>query len=550
MPLPRTNELQELLSKLSKQGGSPMIVGGAVRDWVLGHSPKDLDIEVFSITPDKLEQILSEHGEVDLVGKSFGVYKVRIGGETYDVSLPRQDSKIQNMQGHKSILVKTDHTLTPLEASLRRDFTINSLLYDPITEKLMDPHGGLDDIKRKILRHTSGAFSEDPLRSLRAVQFSARFGFSMHPTTASLCQDIYNSGELFKLSKERIREELNKFLLKGKYHTKSIDVLRQTKWLDMLPELKKLDKLEQDPQWHPEGDVLKHTFHALEALQDLKTYKNLSEKEKLIYCLGVLCHDLGKPATTYKEYRENLKREVITSPNHPAKGLKPTEQLLERLGYGPTSVRRAKLLTLYHMEHLWVNDPKAVRTLACKLSPTNPQNENPKIEESIFGLSIVVEADHGGRPPLEKGLPEKMARILEIAEKENCLFHPPKPKVKGKDLIELAIPEGKLLGKMIKSIYKRQIETSNSDQKELLKWVCKNFKKIVTESGGPTPLINGEDLKAKNLKPSKEFSEILNSCYKRQLAGELKTKEDAEKWLKYATKTASRTPCDNNVLAI
>jgi tRNA nucleotidyltransferase (CCA-adding enzyme) len=547
MTLPRERDLQHLLSTLHELGASPMIVGGAVRDWVLGYEPKDLDIEVFSIEGSKLEDVLSKHGEIDLVGKSFGIYKLRLGSQTYDISLPRKDSKIQGGQGHKSIFVETSSNLTPLEASLRRDFTINSLFYDPIKETLMDPHGGIDDIKRKLLKHTSEAFVEDPLRALRAVQFSARFNFSLHSSTAKLCQSMYNSGEYKSLSKERIREELNKFLLKGKYHTTSIEVLRDTMWLDMLPELKNLDTVEQDPQWHPEGNVLKHTFHALEALQTLKGFQNLEDKEKLVYCLGVLCHDLGKPETTYREFRQELGREVITSPNHPQKGLKPTEQLLSRLGYGPVAIRRAKLLTLYHMEHLWVRDAKGVKALAAKLSPSNPHSENPKIEESIYGLSLVVEADHSGRPPLPKGMPEKMRDILSIAQKEGCLHHPIKPSIKGKDLLDLGLPPNKAIGKILKLAYEKQISSPSHSELDLKKWISKNFRKLFVENGGPPPLITGEDLKEIKIKPDKEFSNLLNLVYKKQLDGVLKDKEET---LQYILNHLKEKKMQKNILAM
>lgn len=545
--MPRPPELQNLILSLHKIGATPLIVGGAVRDWVLGLEPKDFDVEVFSIDQEKLEQTLASHGKIDLVGKSFGVYKLAIGKLVYDISLPRKDSKVVESQGHKSIRAESNPHLTPLEASLRRDFTINSLFYDPIKESLMDPHGGIEDIKRRLLRHTSQAFSEDPLRSLRAVQFSARFGFSIDPSTARLCQELHEKGELNSLSQERIREELNKFLIKGKHHIQAIEVLRQTRWLEQFPELEKLDSVDQDPQWHPEGNVLKHTFHALEALQNIDKYKALDDNEKLIYCLGVLCHDLGKPSTTYKEYREELGREVITSPNHPRKGLKPTEQLLQRFGYGNAIIRRAKLLTLYHMDHLWVNDAKAVKLLAAKLSPFNPHSESPKIEETIAGLSIVIEADHGGRPPLEKGLPQKMVKILEIARKEGCLTQPVKTHLRGQDLIKLGLPESKILGSILKTTYKKQISGENLDKETLIKWVSKNFRRLVIDSGGPKPLITGDDLKTANLKPNKEFTEILNSAYKKQIQGGLKDKTQAENWLKsYVTKLEKA----NNNLAI
>jgi tRNA nucleotidyltransferase (CCA-adding enzyme) len=271
----------------------------------------------------------------------------------------------------------------------------------------MDPHGCLDDLKRKMLRHTSDAFSEDPLRTLRAVQFSARFNMSLHDETASMCKTMHEKGCYEDLPNERIREEIVKFLIKGQHHLTGVDTLRKTGWMEVFPEIKAIDGLSQDHQWHPEGDVLTHTAYCLQALKGIDAYKSLPDEEQLAYALGVLCHDLGKPATSSTEWKDELSRLVITSPNHPQKGLEPTRSLLTKMGFGETLIKRAQILTLYHMEHLWVKDAKGVRNLAAKLSPANPQSENPQILETIAGLAIVTEADHSGRPPLPKGQAQK-----------------------------------------------------------------------------------------------------------------------------------------------
>jgi tRNA nucleotidyltransferase (CCA-adding enzyme) len=533
MSLPRPPHLQEALKRLHTQGASPLIVGGAVRDWLLGENPKDIDVEVYGLPADRLEAVLGELGETDLVGKSFGVYKVKIEGETFDFSLPRRDSKIPGRSGHRAFDVKPDETLSPLEASLRRDFTVNSLFYDPITERLEDPHGGAEDLKSKILRHTSTpeAFVEDPLRALRAVQFSARFDMRIDPKTAKLCQDMAAAGEHLTLSTERITEEIKKFLIKGKHHRRGTETWREIGWLKHNPELAALDGLEQDPEWHPEGDALTHTMFCLEALHRIPRFQGLSDDEKCVYALGVLCHDLGKPATSKTEWRESLKREVITSHNHHVEGTGPTRSLLERWGFPEDTIRRAQLLTLYHMEHLWAKTPKDVRQLAARLSPLNPHSVPARITETIRGLAFITEADHSGRPPLTAKQPEAMQKILALAEKEGCLEGPLRAAVQGSDLLGLGLPQGKALGNILRMLYAKQIEGGIKTKEEAMTWLKKNTRKVSLENGGPPPLITGHTLEVMGIPKGKLYGEILEQSYKAQLDGKLKSPEEIPAWL-------------------
>jgi len=527
--LPIPEGLMAVLKKLHSLKGQPMVVGGAIRDWLLGAKPKDLDIEVYKVREDLLTQTLSEFGKVDLVGRSFGVIKLTIDKETYDFSLPRRDSKVSS--GHRGFEVSTDPYMSPLEASSRRDFTINSLFYDPISKKIQDPHNGVEDLKNAILKHTSTAFGEDPLRVLRAAQFSARFNLSMHPTTSKLCRQLSSSKEFLHLPTERVQEEIKKFLLKGKYHNKGFETFRESGLFEHFPELKAIDKLEQDPVWHPEGDALTHTAHCLSSLHNIEAYTNLSDQEKLVYALGTLCHDLGKPYTSYREWREALGREVITSPDHPKAGIKPARSLLQKLGFSKHISQRVELLTLYHMEHLWAKTPKDVLSLAARLSPMNPHSENPKITETIFGLSIITQADHSGRPPLEKKQPEQMLRIMEMAAKLNCLHSPQPPLITGEDILKQGLKQGPVIGAILKGGYSRQIEGRFKTKEESQKWLKRNFRTLSVNAGGPAPLIDGEDLKSLGLESGAIYGQLLSTCYAKQLKEEITTKKCALKWV-------------------
>ncbi len=199
-----------LLAVVSAQGGAGVLVGGCVRDHLLGIKAKDIDIEVYGIDKDRLEQILTLHFSVVAVGKSFGIFKVTVidkgERETIDVSLPRSENK--EGSGHKGFVVTTDPHMPFEQASARRDFTINAMGIDVATNELIDPHGGFSDLRAHRLKHVSAAFSEDPLRVLRAAQFCARFALTLDPDTVTLCRTLRD--ELLTLSKERIFEEFQK----------------------------------------------------------------------------------------------------------------------------------------------------------------------------------------------------------------------------------------------------------------------------------------------------------------------------------------------------
>lgn len=226
-----TRDAQKVIDAAIAVGGRPLIVGGAVRDHLLSIPSKDIDIEVHGV--ESLDEIGRILGGVDEVGKSFGVLKFH----EVDISLPRRDSKVSD--GHTGFTVEFDPEITITEALSRRDFTINAMAFDPVTQELIDPFGGRIDLREGTLRHTSEAFAEDPLRVLRGVQFAARFGFRIHPDTAKFCRTLTDS--FSELSIERVWGEWEKILTKGASFFHALRALEMTGWIRHFPEFAEAD---------------------------------------------------------------------------------------------------------------------------------------------------------------------------------------------------------------------------------------------------------------------------------------------------------------------
>lgn len=265
-------DAQKVIDALYNSGLNPLIVGGSVRDRILGLTSKDLDIEVYGGSTDEVIKALRKVGNVDEVGKTFGVLKIVSGDEDVDVSLPRTDNKLG--EGHRGFEVSVDPYLTPDRASQRRDFTINSLLYDTKRKVIIDPNGGLEDLKKKSLRHISDAFDEDPLRVLRGVQMASRFGFTMSDETALKSHNLKK--EFDSLSNERIRIEFQKLYTKGKNGPLAFKTLKATGWDDCFPGLKEANN---EKLW-----------------RELKRVDNtdLTKEERQVFSSAVIAHRLNK----------------------------------------------------------------------------------------------------------------------------------------------------------------------------------------------------------------------------------------------------------------
>ncbi len=220
------NKLNIIFDKLKKLGIKPVLVGGYIRDKLLKLDSKDIDVELYGVDSlKKIEHILCEFGEVNSVGRSFGVCKLSYKGIDLDFSLPREDSKVAD--GHRGFFIQTYKNLDFKTAASRRDFTINAMGYDLVEKKLLDPFHGKEDLSNGLLKAVSiEKFDEDPLRILRAVGFSSRFEFELDSKLFQLIKYMVSKGALLELPQERIFSEFKKFLLRSKKPSLALKLLK------------------------------------------------------------------------------------------------------------------------------------------------------------------------------------------------------------------------------------------------------------------------------------------------------------------------------------
>ncbi|MCF3651187.1 CCA tRNA nucleotidyltransferase [Synoicihabitans lomoniglobus] len=439
--------------------GRPRLVGGCVRDALLGTTPGDLDIEVGGTDFDTLLAVLRPFGSTDVVGRSFGTIKLRRNGTVYDFSLPRRESKTGT--GHRGFKVEPDPLLSDAEAAARRDFTINSMAWDPFDSQLIDPHGGQRDLQVRVLRHTSPAFGEDPLRVLRGMQLAARFDLTLAPETRELCRGIVASGR--ELPLERIWGEWDKLCLHATTPSRGLHVLRETGWTVLFPEIDALIDTPQEPEWHPEGDVFAHTCHCVDALVGSAAWHHSPPDRRRILILAVLAHDFGKPLTTVRIEKHGTWR--WTSPRHASEGLAPTETFLARIG-APLRLAPGILpLVKFHLAHIdggadGLTDAQ-LRRLARKLAPA-----------SIADLVEVMRADALGRPPLDGRATEKLiSGLAERAAQLAVQDRAPTPLVQGRDLVKRGLKPGPAFAPIIAAAYEAQLEGAFSDEQSSSIWL-------------------------------------------------------------------------------
>jgi len=238
------NELNKIFDKLDKYAIKPIIIGGFVRDYLLNKTSKDIDIELYGISSlNLLQNILEEFGNVNNVGKSFGVCKLTLKNWEIDFSLPRRDSKVK--VGHKGFEVQTDVNLDFKTATSRRDFTINAIGYDVKSKKILDPFNGQVDLNNSLLRAVDlEKFDEDPLRVLRAIQFSSRFNLSLERNLHQKCEKMMQKSVLNELPKERVFDEIKKLLLKSKKPSLGILLLKDIQGFLYFEEFSSLSEVE------------------------------------------------------------------------------------------------------------------------------------------------------------------------------------------------------------------------------------------------------------------------------------------------------------------
>lgn len=440
--------IRSVAQAIAARGGRAIVVGGYVRDRLLGRVCKDLDVEVHGLSAAALESVLGDFGEVLSFGRAFGV--VQLVGLDVDFSLPRRDSKVA--EGHRGFEVEVDPSLDFAEAARRRDLTINAMGMDVLTGEILDPHGGRADLEARILRATDPRhFAEDPLRGLRVMQFAARFEMQPDATLVALCREL----DLSELPGERLRSEFDKCLLQAPRPSLGLELLRSTDMLRFFPELAALVDVPQDPAWHPEGDVWIHTGMTLDAAAALRD--GGSGDPALMY--GSLCHDLGKPACTERV------RGRVRSLAHETAGIEPTRRFLLRLRTPNELVGQVLALVAHHLApgQLYESDaqPRAYRRLARRLAAAGV---TPEL------LERVARADHWGRTSDDarecrfQAGDHFLARIeaLEIPDEG------PRDVVLGRHLVARGLAPGPEFGEILTRCRELQDETGWTDPERIL----------------------------------------------------------------------------------
>jgi tRNA nucleotidyltransferase (CCA-adding enzyme) len=439
-------KIEGLAERIAAAGGRAMLNGGCVRDELMGVEPKDWDVEVYGIEPERLREIVAEFGEVNAVGESFAVYKI---GNDLDVSLPRRERK--SGVGHRGFTIVGDPSMSFEEACSRRDFTVNAILKDAVTGEIVDPFDGRGDIERKLLKMVSReTFGEDSLRVLRAAQFAARFEFEVEAETAALCKAI----NVTDLPRERIWGELEKLLLRASQPSIGIQLLYEFGvFRQLFPEVQALLGVPQEYEWHPEGDVDVHTMMVVDEARML--IDDLDYPRKIAVMLGAICHDLGKPPTT--EFVDGR----IRSRGHDEAGVEPTISFLNKLGIFTLDgfdVREQVIqLVRYHLKpgEYYKAESKhpvgdgAFRRLARKVEPDL--------------LYRVAKADSLGRYP--DGDRSKMIFgseaqewFIEKVRSLNVEKKAPDAILMGRHLIELGLTPGPEFKKILDAVYEKQLD--------------------------------------------------------------------------------------------
>lgn len=424
--------LRQIEQLIRRAGGRTWLVGGCVRDLVLGRQPHDLDLEIFGLPPGQLHALLTAHFSVQFVGKAFSVFKLQ--DLPIDISIPSRI--LTDSASVPGLLRQSDPDMDIDEALARRDFTMNAIAWDPDTLELRDPFNGRADLDAHVLRHVSERFAEDPLRVLRGMQLAARFGLTAAPETITLCHTLTQDGQ----PSERLWEEWKKLLLQGIKPSLGLQFLKDCGWLRFYPELAALQGCEQDPTWHPEGDVWIHTLHCLDWFAMERTG---NQDDDLIVGLGILCHDFGKPATTTTYFGR------ITSRGHEPEGEAPTRRFLERLTNQEDLINEVIPLVLCHLRPLALYDAKASNSAVRRLA---------KLVKRIDRLVRVARADHAGRPPKPfDGFPAG-TWLLERARRLEVEDHAPPPIVMGRHLIDMGVQPGPDMGKLLEECYEAQLD--------------------------------------------------------------------------------------------
>ena len=437
----------------SSSNGAPRNDGSSYND-AASHS-QDIDIEVHGIRPEILTGILSDIGEPLAFGQSFGIYSLR--GLDIDIAMPRRERAVSVQvpaapRGHRDFEIEVDPFIGTREAARRRDFTINALMQDVLTGEVVDHFRGLEDIRRGMIRHVDDdTFAEDPLRVLRAAQFAARFEFSIAPETVSLCSRM----DLSALSRERIEGELRKALLKSSKPSIFFEALRSMDQLSFwFTELEQLIGLEQDPVFHPEGDVWVHTMEVIDRAAKVRD-RAARPYEFMLLCLT---HDLGKIVTT------EFTRGRIHAYEHETKGLPLVETFIRRITNERAVIHYVLNMVPLHMR------PNVAAYTKPSVKSTNRMFDAAEEPEDLIYFAMADRPVISGTDEFsgDSGfLFERLAAYRDTMDR---------PYVMGRDLIDAGIEPGEDFTEILG--YAHKLRLAGIDKETALKQVLAYARRI------------------------------------------------------------------------
>ena len=415
--------IAQIAASVHEWGGRALLVGGCVRDEILGSPCYDIDCEIHGVAPDTLKALLSQFGEIDESGSAYGIYTIK--GAGLDFALPRKEKRTG--PGHKDFVVTVDPFLSPEEATKRRDFTVNAIMRDALTGEYVDPFGGMEDLAKGILRAVPGGqFEEDPLRVLRGAQFAARFHLEPDDDTTEKMRRM----PLDQLSGARVWAETKKALAMADEPDVFFRVLEKADALGhWFPELAALRSAQQNPVYHPEGDAFEHTMMVLNEAAKIRQ----QTRDPLAFMLAALTHDLGKAVST----RRNEKG-AWASIGHEHTGVPLCEKMLTRLGISKSVIGYVQNMCALHM-----------RVHTCYYGKARVSRTNLLFDEAISPLElaylVVCDSRGTGKPRENADLEE--AFIMERLRMYEQAAAQPMPDARM--LMELGIAPGPNMKKAI-----------------------------------------------------------------------------------------------------
>ena len=432
----------EVATKLRDAGHQALYAGGCVRDRLMGRQAKDIDIAT-SALPDQVEALFPK---TVAIGKAFGVIQVLHRGHPFEVATFRTDRDYTDGRRPDSIVFSTAE-----EDAKRRDFTVNGLFYDPFADRVIDYVGGVEDIRRRVIRAIGdphARFAEDYLRMLRAVRFASVLEFAIDPETENAIRA--HAPRITDIAAERVQQELTRLLTEAPRAGNGLRLLQRTGLLPViLPEITEMIGCEQPPEYHPEGDVFTHTGIMLDSLKHPTP----------VLAYATLLHDVGKPPT-FEKIEQPDGTAKIRFHGHADVGARMTEAILERL--------RMPRQTIDDVTHCVRNHMRFGEVSRMKESTLRRLVGAPTFETELELHRVDCESSHGLTTNIEF-----LHTFVERLRSEPAL---PQPWVGGKDILALGVPSGPAVGRWLRLAYDAQLEGRQPDRDAMLAWLAQEIR--------------------------------------------------------------------------